>query len=115
VQSVALHRAESLLNRCNVRLHSDGFITPSVAFLLPIFSRKLLILLYLFDSRRSVDLAAARHPDNKKRTQKRFRISECGFRISRVDRFFVCEATHNLLQTKSEIRIPKSEIALWFA
>jgi hypothetical protein len=71
-----------ITNRCNVRLHSDGEITPLVAFLLPFFSRKLLILLYLFNSRGSVDLALTCHPDNQNRTQKTYVIADCQLLIA---------------------------------
>jgi len=64
---------------CNVRRHSDGITTPSVAFLLPIFSRKLLIWLYLFDSKHSVDLEVKCHPDYKNRTQA---IADCRLPIA---------------------------------
>ena len=64
---------------CNVRRHSDGITTPSVAFLLPIFSRKLLIWLYLFGSKHSVDLEVKCHPDYKNRTQA---IADCRLPIA---------------------------------
>jgi len=89
-------------NCCNVRLHSDGFLTLSVAFLLPNFSRKSLIYLYLFDSKQSVDLAVKCHPDNKNRTQGTLKIEDSRLQIGAV--------SVGLLLKVSSLRNSKSAI-----